>query len=90
MERFFLNTPSVRRNFLDKLIYGVDRNYLATLNQYKKKVLERNKILKQHVYDQEWIKQVEIEIVTLGMSIFQKRIHHLKIVLNLFKGWLIL
>ena len=38
--------------------------------------MKRNKILKQHIYDQEWIKQVEIEIVNLGMSIFQKRIHH--------------
>ena len=37
MERFFLSTPSVRRNFLDKLIYGVDRDYLTILNQYKKK-----------------------------------------------------
>ena len=79
MERFFLSTPSVRRNFLDKLIYGVDRDYLTILNQYKKKVLERNKILKQHIYDQEWIKQVEIEIANIGMSIFQKRIHHLNI-----------
>ena len=77
MERLFLSSPSIRRNFLDKLIYGVDRNYLNTLNQYKKKILERNKILKHHVYDQSWIEQVEIEIVNLGMDIFQKRIQHL-------------
>ena len=79
MERLFLSSPTVRRNFLDKLIYGVDRNYWGILNKYQKKVLERNKILKQHSYDQSWIEQVEIEIVNLGMNIFQKRIEHLNI-----------
>ena len=33
MERLFLSAPSVRRNFMDKLIYGVDRNYLTILNK---------------------------------------------------------
>ena len=79
MERLFLSTPSVRRNFLDKLIYGVDRDYLTTLNKYQIKVSERTKILRQHLYDQDWIEQVEIEIVNLGMNIFQKRIQHLNI-----------
>ena len=77
MERLFLSNPLIRRNFLDKLIYGVDRDYWTTLNKYQKKILERTKILKQQIYDQGWLEQVEIEIVNLGMNIFQKRIQHL-------------
>ena len=65
--------------FLDKLIYGVDRDYRITLIKYQKKILERSKILKQQRYDEDWIEQVELEIVNLGMNIFQKRIEHLNI-----------
>ena len=88
MERLFLSAPSVRRNFFDKLIYGADRTYLTTLNKYQKKILERYKILKQNVYDHNWIEQVEIEIVNLGLNIFQKRTQHLNIlnsILSLLK-----
>ncbi len=79
MERFFLNSPALRRNFLDKLIYGADRDYLKILNKYNKSILERNKILKQSNYDLDWIKQVEIDIVKLGIYIFKKRTEHLEI-----------
>ena len=38
MESLFLGSPSLRRNFLDRLIYGVDKDYLSVLNNYKKKI----------------------------------------------------
>ena len=85
MERLFLSSPSSRRNFLDKLIYGVDRNYLFTLNSYKKKINERNRILKSDSFDNNWIDQIEKEIVELGLKIYSERYKHINN-LNIFLG----
>ena len=83
MERLFLSNPSLRRNFLDKLIYGVDKNYLKELLTYKKKIFERSKILKNNFFDKEWIKKIEIDIVNLGMEIYRKRNEHINILNSL-------
>ena len=78
MERLFLTSPSIRRNFLDQLIYGVDKSYLKTLSEYKKKVFERYNILKNKIFDKEWIKKIENDIVDLGILIYMQRYNHLK------------
>ena len=73
MERLFLNSPSVRRNFLDRLIYSTDKNYNYLINNYKKNMFERQKILKNHNYDFDWVKNLEKNIADLGIQIYQKR-----------------
>ena len=84
MERLFLNSPSVKRNFIDRLIYNSDKNYNQLINSYKKNILERNKILKDYKYDNNWIKEIEKKIVNLGIKIYDKRLEHLSIInLNL-------
>ena len=47
MERLFLTSPSFRRNFFDKLIFSINKNYNKTINSYKKYLLERNTLLKK-------------------------------------------
>jgi len=79
MERIFLERPSLRRNFLDRLIYGVDKIYLKIVNNFKKKIIERSQILKKNSYDEDWINQVEREIVDYSIIIYRKRIEHIKI-----------
>jgi len=79
MERLFLDSPSLRRNFFDRLIYGANKDYLTLLNNYKKKIVERNMILKQSNYDINWIYQVENEIVDYGLKIYLMRTKHIKI-----------
>ena len=59
MERLFLNSPSVRRNFLDRLIYSTDKNYSRLINSYKKNIFERYKILKNYSYDYDWVNALE-------------------------------
>ena len=39
MEKLFLSSPALRRNFFDRLIYGTDKDYLKLLNNYKKKIM---------------------------------------------------
>ena len=76
--RYF--SPSVRRNFLDRLIYTSDKNYKNLINNYKKNIFERQKILKNSSYDLDWIKNLEKKIADLGIQIYQKRFKHISII----------
>ena len=77
MERLFLGTPSVRRNFLDRLIYSFNKNYNKIINNYKKNILERSNLLKSNNYDIDWIKNLENIIVKLGLEIYDLRRKHI-------------
>ena len=80
MERLFLNGPSVRRNFLDRLIYSTDKTYNYLINNYKKNMLERQKILKNYNFDLDWVKNLEKKIADLGIQIYHKRFKHISII----------
>ena len=80
MERLFLNSPAVRRNFLDRLIFSADKTYNKLINSYKKNIFERHKILKNYKYDNVWLKHLEKTIVELGIEIYKKRFEHLSII----------
>jgi len=82
MERLFLNSPSQRRNFLDRLIYNKDKNYAKLVNNYKKLLFERYKMLQNVHYDDSWINVLEKRIVENGTEIYKKRKQHTDI-LNL-------
>jgi len=86
MESLFLGSPSLRRNFFDRLIYGVNKDYLTLLNNYKKKILERNRILKKTNYDENWIYQVENEISDYGLQIYSRRAKHIEILNSQIKS----
>jgi len=79
MERLFLNSPSVRRDFLDRLIYSTDKNYSRLINSYKKNIFERYKILKDYSYDYDWVNTLEKKIADLGINIYKKRLEHILI-----------
>ena len=73
MERLFLTSPSYRRNFVDKLIFSEIKDYNKIINKYKKKILERNKILQSGNLDEDWINILENEISILGIKIYNIR-----------------
>jgi DNA replication and repair protein RecF len=39
MERLFVAPPSMRRNFLDRLIFTFNKDYNLTINNYKKSII---------------------------------------------------
>mgnify|MGYP001361235273 CR=1 FL=1 len=73
MERLFLSSPSSRRNFIDKLIFTENKMYNSIVNKYKKKILERSKVLQNPNYDNNWINVLEREISEVGLTIFNLR-----------------
>ena len=73
MERLFQSSPSYRRNFLDRLIFARRNDYNRLINRYKKLIIERIKILQTNVADNNWLNQIEKEICTLGLEIYNER-----------------
>ncbi len=80
MERLFQSSPSYRRNFLDRLIFSSKSDYNKLINKYKKCILERIKILQNNNYDNDWLKNIEIEICELGLEIYKLRNSHLNLI----------
>tara|TARA_Y100001970_G_scaffold273364_1_gene371438 strand:+ start:113 stop:1150 length:1038 start_codon:yes stop_codon:yes gene_type:complete len=80
MERLFIKSPSIRRNFIDNLISSIDKNYNSILINYKKSIFERNKILKNTSYDPDWITNIEKNIVNSGIQIYEKRLNQISLI----------
>ena len=85
MERLFLSPPSSRRNFIDRLIFCSNKSYNFEINTYKKAVSERQILLKNNNYDEEWIANIEMNIVKFGIKIYKKRIFHIDLINNTLK-----
>ena len=79
MERLFQASPSYRRNFLDRLIFTDKDNYNTLINRYKKKLIERVKILQNNYVDYDWLHTIEREISSMGLEIYNLRYSQLNI-----------
>ena len=79
MERLFLSSPNSRRSFIDRLIYSKNNSYNTLINKYQKYLTERSKILQHDTYDNDWINEIENEISTLGIKIYEQRKEQLNI-----------
>ncbi len=85
MDRLFLDGPSERRRFLDRLVYGVDPTHASRLSRYEKAARERNLLLRQDSYDAQWLDGLEDILTTEGIAITVMRrevIGHLLAVLK--------
>ncbi len=89
MERLFQASPSYRRNFIDRLIFSNRNNYNNLINNYKKSLVERIKILQVNNADYDWLNQIEKEICELGLEIYNLRnsqLNSLNSELNILKN----
>ena len=85
MERLFVSSPSFRRNFLDRLIFNFNKEYNVTVNQYKKAITERQLLLKNLQYDENWIQNIENNIAENGSAIYNNREKHINILNKILK-----
>tara|TARA_Y100001970_G_C14259829_1_gene879229 strand:+ start:24192 stop:25295 length:1104 start_codon:yes stop_codon:yes gene_type:complete len=86
MERIFLQSPSVRRNFLDRLVYNTDKSYVKLLRKYNNRIIERKNLLYKEKPDAEWINKIEFDIVDLGILIYKKREEYINSLNNELKN----
>lgn len=67
----------LRRKWMDGIISQFDRKYLETIQRYAKVLAQRNALLKNmgehRLFDPEAIEVWDIQLVSLGTSIFKKR-----------------
>ena len=85
MERIFVSSPSLRRNFLDRLIFNFNKNYNMVINNYQKTINERKLLLKKINYDENWMLKIENNIVKFGTIIYHERISHIDTINNILK-----
>ncbi len=82
MERLFQASPSYRRNFIDRLIFSSKNDYNRLINKYKKSLTERIKILQTNKLDTDWLNNIEREICSFGLDIYNSRISQIKHINN--------
>ena len=80
MENLFLESPSVRRKFLDRITYNFFSNHLAYLQRYEYFTQSRARVLNDLNWDQKWVEQIEMNIAELSLKIINNRIECLKII----------
>ncbi len=90
MDVFFRTTSSMRRKFIDRLIFNLQPDYLMIVRNYDKNLKERNKILKniskngsfyeegEDVEKDLWLKKIEEKIVRDGIKIYLERLEFIR------------
>lgn len=81
MSGLFLSTSSIRRKFLDRIVYSFDPSHAKRINKYEYYLLERNKILQGSFYDQSWLNIVEDKLASAAYEVTKKR-HEILDLLN--------
>ena len=85
MERLFVSSPSIRRNFLDRLVYTYNKDYNLLINNYKKKINERQILLKKNLFDENWMNKIENDIGEYSREIYKKRAFHIETLNKMLK-----
>jgi DNA replication and repair protein RecF len=79
MDRLFLDGPSARRKFLDRLVFAYEPAHVTRLNRYDKTMRERMNIL-QHprAADPQWLSTLEAQLAADAVSIAASRLFLLR------------
>lgn len=73
MDRLFLEPASVRRKFIDRLIFAVDANHASRLHRYEHHLRERAHLLREGRYDPLWVSTLERHLAEDGVAIVVAR-----------------
>lgn len=76
-DRIFLESPSLRRSFIDMFINAYDAHHLDLIRDYEKLARQRLKVLKEHGVGENtarWLDVLESQIVEKGFKIALNRI----------------
>lgn len=69
MDRLFLDGPSARRRFLDRLVYGLDPDHSSRVAAYEHSLRSRAKLLKEGKGDDKWLASIEDSMVRHGIAV---------------------
>ena len=69
MDRLFLEGPSGRRRFLDRLVFGFDSAHASRVNAYEQALRERSRILRDGPVDPAWLAALEEVMAEQGVAV---------------------
>ncbi|MFL2824298.1 MAG: DNA replication/repair protein RecF [Alphaproteobacteria bacterium] len=78
MDQIFMESPSARRRFLDRMCSSFNNNHINSIKNYEKLMKERNKLLQDNFYDKSWLGTIEERMVSEGILIALTRIELIK------------
>ena len=78
MDRIWIEGSSGRRQFLDRLTLSYFPEHAETSLSYEKAMRERNRLLKDKVYNDHWYNALEIEMAKSAVSIQKARLETIK------------
>jgi DNA replication and repair protein RecF len=73
MDRLFMEGASARRRFLDRLVYGFDREHSRRVTAYERGMRERNVLLSQGEGDAAWLAALEERMAADGVAVAAAR-----------------
>ena len=74
MDRLFVEGPSARRHFLDRLVYGFDVAHAGRVAAYDHARRERSRLLKAGGADPAWLTALEETMATKGVAVAAARL----------------
>jgi DNA replication and repair protein RecF len=73
MDRLFLDGPSPRRRFLDRLVFGFDPGHARRVSNYDRLLRERARLLRESGADPDWLHVLEVEMAAEGVAVAAAR-----------------
>lgn len=73
MDRIFLDGPSGRRRFLDRLVFGFDPAHAGRVSAYEHALRERARLLRQGGADARWLAALEETMAAKGVAVAAAR-----------------
>ncbi len=73
MDRLFIEGPSARRRFLDRLVLGLDPAHAARVSSYEHAMRERSRILRDGPNDPAWLDAIEETMAAQGVAVVAAR-----------------
>ncbi|SVE63865.1 uncharacterized protein METZ01_LOCUS516719, partial [marine metagenome] len=73
MDRLFVDAPSGRRRFLDRLVTGFDPGHGRRVAAYQRCMRERSQMLKAYHLDMSWLKAIEETISEYAVAVAAAR-----------------
>jgi DNA replication and repair protein RecF len=73
MDRLFVEGGSVRRRFLDRLVYGFDAEHAQRVSAYEQAMRERARLLRDGPMDASWLAALEETMAATGIAIAAAR-----------------
>ncbi len=75
MDRLWIENPSNRRKFIDRIIFGYDPAHSGRISAYEKSLRNRSNALKNGIDDNMWLSAMEKDIANRGVAIASSRMN---------------